>query len=98
MARVGVTVLGPLNVPFTVKLLTVKLFPVVLPAVKTLSIVIDAFGNVKFAQEYTQKELLEEQMLQLKDTAKKLLAEEKYELLQELKEIYEKIKKEYDNL
>ena len=59
---------------------------------------VDAFGNVKFAQEYTQKELLEEQMSQLKDTAKKLLAEEKYELLQELKEIYDKIKKEYDSL
>jgi hypothetical protein len=37
-------------------------------------------------------------MLQLEDTAKKLLEEEKYELLTELKEIYEKIKKEYDNL
>ena len=30
---------------------------------------------------------------QLEDTAKKLLEEEKYELLTELKEIYEKIKK-----
>ena len=59
---------------------------------------IDAFGNVKYSQEYTQKDLLAEQMLQLEDTAKKLLEEEKYELLTELKEIYEKIKKEYDNL
>jgi len=59
---------------------------------------VDAFGNVKFAEEYTQKDLLAEQMLQLEDTAKKLLNEEKYELLQELKEIYEKIKKEYDSL
>ena len=59
---------------------------------------IDAFGNLKYSQEYTQKDLLAEQMLQLEDTAKKLLEEEKYELLTELKEIYEKIKKEYDNL
>ena len=59
---------------------------------------VDAFGNIKYSQEYTQKDLLAEQMLQLEDTAKKLLNEEKYELLQELKEIYEKIKKEYDNL
>lgn len=59
---------------------------------------VDAFGNVKFAEEYTPKDLLAEQMIQLEDTAKKLLNEEKYELLQELKEIYEKIKKEYDNL
>lgn len=59
---------------------------------------VDAFGNIKYSQEYTQKDLLAEQMLQLEDTAKKLLEEEKYELLQELKEIYEKIKKEYDNL
>jgi hypothetical protein len=59
---------------------------------------VDAFGNIKYSQEYTQKDLLAEQMLQLEDTAKKLLEEEKYELLTELKEIYEKIKKEYDNL
>lgn len=59
---------------------------------------VDAFGNIKYSQEYTQKDLLAEQMLQLEDTAKKLLKEEKYELLTELKEIYEKIKKEYDNL
>ena len=59
---------------------------------------VDAFGNIKYSQEYTQKDLLAEQMLQLEDTAKKLLEEEKYELLTELKEIYEKIKKEHDNL
>ena len=59
---------------------------------------VDAFGNVKFAQEYTPKDLLAEQMLQLEDTAKKLLNEEKYELLQELKEIYEKIKSDYNKL
>ena len=47
---------------------------------------------------HEDRDSLEEQMLQLKDTAKKLLAEEKYELLQELKEIYDKIKKEYDSL
>ena len=59
---------------------------------------IDAFGNVRYSQEYSQKDLLAEQMLQLEETAKKLLDEEKYELLTEIKEIYEKIKKEYDNL
>lgn len=69
---------------------------------------VDAFGNVKFegfaqdenghAREYSQKDLLKEQLIELENTASKLLAEEKYELLQELKEIYEKIKTEYDKL
>ena len=59
---------------------------------------IDAFGNIKYSQEYTQKDLLAEQMLQLEDTAKKLLEEEKYELLIELEEIYDKLKKEHDKL
>ena len=56
MARVGVTVPAPLNVPFTVKLLTVKLLLVVLPAVKTLSIVIDAFGNAMSATTLPEAE------------------------------------------
>ena len=59
---------------------------------------VDAFGNVKYSQEFTQKDLLKEQLIELENTANKLLAEEKYELLKELKEIYEKIKNEYDKL
>lgn len=64
---------------------------------------VDAFGNVKFdengnVQEYSQKDLLKEQLIELENTASKLLAEEKYELLQELKEIYTKIKTDYDKL
>ena len=55
---------------------------------------VDAFGNVKFSQ----KDLLGEQLKQLRDKADELLKDEKYELLQELKEIYDKIKKDYDNL
>ena len=38
------------------------------------------------------------QLKQLEATRDQLLSEEKYELLSELKEIYEKLKKEYDNL
>jgi len=59
---------------------------------------VDAFGNIKYSQEFSEKDLLKEQLIELENTAKKLLQEEKYELLQELKEIYEKIKKDYDNL
>jgi len=59
---------------------------------------VDAFGNIKYSQEFSEKDLLKEQLIELENTAKKLLQEEKYELLQELKEIYEKIKKDYDKL
>lgn len=59
---------------------------------------VDAFGNVKYSQEFSQKDLLKEQLIELENTANKLLAEEKYELLQELKEIYAKIKTDYDKL
>jgi hypothetical protein len=59
---------------------------------------VDAFGNVKYSEEFNQKDLLKEQLIELEKTAKKLLSEEKYELLQELKEIYEKIKTDYDKL
>jgi|TARA_E500000305_G_C4023485_1_gene240323 hypothetical protein len=55
---------------------------------------VDAFGNVRF----TQKDILGEQLEKLKSKADELLKDEKYELLQELKEIYDKIKKDYDNL
>ena len=56
---------------------------------------VDAFGNIK---HHSQKELLGLQLEQLNAQRQKLLAEEKYELLIELQEIYDKIKKEYDRL
>ena len=61
---------------------------------------VDAFGNVRFEppQQPTKKQILAGQMRELEFKWKKLLKEEKYELLQELKEIYEKIKKDYDTL
>ena len=46
----------------------------------------------------SQKDLLAEQLTKLAITKEKLLAEEKYELLEELTELYNKIKKEYDKL
>jgi len=55
---------------------------------------IDAFGNSKLSE----KDLLASQLAELSITAEKLLKEEKYELLKELKEIYDKIKTEYDKL
>jgi len=55
---------------------------------------IDAFGN----PTTNPKELLEQQMYELRETGKKLLREEKYELLRELKEIYDKIKAEWGKL
>jgi len=61
---------------------------------------VDAFGNVRFdpPPQPTKKQILEGQLRELEFKWKKLLKEEKYELLQELKEIYEKIKKDYDTL
>lgn len=61
---------------------------------------VDAFGNVRFEppKPPSKKEILAGQMRELEFKWKQLLKEEKYELLQELKEIYEKIKKDYDNL
>ena len=61
---------------------------------------VDAFGNVRFdpPQQPTKKEMLAGQMRELEIKWQQLLKEEKYELLQELKEIYEKIKKDYDSL
>ena len=53
------------------------------------------FGNVKY---FNRKEILALQLSQLDAQREKLLAEEKYELLIELEEIYDKIKKEHDNL
>mgnify|MGYP003625215678 CR=1 FL=1 len=54
----------------------------------------DAFGNPKLSE----KDLLASQLTELSITGEKLLKEEKYELLKELKEIYDKIKTEYDKL
>ena len=56
---------------------------------------IDQFGNVKY---FDRKEIIELQLKQLSEQREKLLIEEKYELLIELDEIYERLKKEYDNL
>ena len=56
---------------------------------------VDAFGNVK---HYDKKLIIEKQLEQLQETKQKLLEEEKYELLTELQEIYDKLKKEYENL
>ena len=56
---------------------------------------VDGFGNVKHS---SRKDLLALQLNQLEEQRSKLLNEEKYELLIELQEIYDKIKKEYDNL
>ena len=42
--------------------------------------------------------MLRAQLLDLESKRAKLLADEKYELLIELNEIYERIKKEYDKL
>ena len=56
---------------------------------------VDQFGNVKY---FNRKELLALQLKQLNEQREKLLNEEKYELLIELEEIYDKIKKEHDKL
>lgn len=46
----------------------------------------------------TERALLKEQILEIEETARKLLAEEKYELLQEAKEIWEKLNSQLKNL
>jgi rubrerythrin len=56
---------------------------------------IDIFGNVKHV---SKKDILLAQLQQLDEKWQELLEDEKYELLVELKEIYEKIKKEIDKL
>ena len=56
---------------------------------------IDSFGNIKNSN---RKDLLAAQLTDLMIQKEKLLKEEKYELLTELQEIYDKLKKEYDNL
>mgnify|MGYP003688955791 FL=1 len=66
----------------------------VMPAEEFLHKDVDAFGNAK----YSMKDTLAAQLTELMLTKEKLIQEEKYELLQELKEIYEKIKTDYDKL
>tara|TARA_R110001606_G_scaffold68951_2_gene157567 strand:- start:8259 stop:8540 length:282 start_codon:yes stop_codon:yes gene_type:complete len=56
---------------------------------------LDRFGNIK---NVSPKEVLYMQLQQLDEQREKLLTNEKYELLIELEEIYEKIKKEHDRL
>ena len=56
---------------------------------------VDGFGNIK---HINRKDLLYMQLQQLDDQRSKLLNEEKYELLIELEEIYDKLKKEHDKL
>ena len=66
----------------------------VMPAEEFLHKDIDAFGNAK----YSEKDTLARQLTELMLTKEKLIQEEKYELLQELQEIYDKIKADYDKL
>ena len=56
---------------------------------------VDGFGNIKHV---SKKDILASQLQQLDEKWQELLDDEKYELLIELKEIYEKIKKEFDKL
>lgn len=55
---------------------------------------VDTFGNAK----YSEKDTLARQLKELMLTKEKLIQEEKYELLKELQEIYDKIKADYDKL
>lgn len=55
----------------------------------------DAFGNVK---NNSAKELIGEKLKKLEEQGRKLLAQEKYELFIELKQIYDKYKQQYDRL
>ena len=56
---------------------------------------VDGFGNIKHV---SRKDLLYMQLQQLDEQRSRLLEEEKYELLIELEEIYDKLKKEHDKL
>ena len=66
----------------------------VMPAEEFLHKDVDAFGN----PETGMKDTLAQQLTELMLTKEKLIKEEKYELLQELQEIYDKIKNDYDKL
>lgn len=56
---------------------------------------VDGFGNIRHS---SPKEVILKKMNDIALKAEKYLAEEKYELVQELKELYEKYKREYDRL
>lgn len=66
----------------------------VIPAEEFIHKDVDAFGNAK----YSMKDTLAAQLTELMLTKEKLIQEEKYELLKELQEIYDKIKTDYDKL
>ena len=66
----------------------------VTPAEEFIHKDVDAFGNAK----YSMKDTLAQQLTELMLTKEKLIQEEKYELLKELQEIYDKIKTDYDKL
>lgn len=55
----------------------------------------DGFGNIRHS---SPKEVILKKMNDIALKAEKYLAEEKYELVQELKELYDKYKSEYDRL
>ena len=55
----------------------------------------DGFGNIRHK---SPKEVILDKMNDIAAKANKYLEQEKYELVQELKEIYEKYKQEYDRL
>ena len=59
----------------------------------------DSEGELKpLTVKDMQLSKLEEELKQVEEVGRTLLAEEKYELLQEAKELYDKIKRQLDNL
>jgi hypothetical protein len=57
-----------------------------------------SLDTLGFEKNIDKKTLIATQLQQLEATRDELLEQEKYELLSELKEIYDKLKKEYDEL
>lgn len=55
----------------------------------------DGFGNIR---NKSPKEVILDKMNKIAADAQKYLEQEKYELVQELKELYERYKREYDRL
>ena len=55
----------------------------------------DGFGNIRHK---SPKEVILDKMNKIAADAQKYLKQEKYELVQELKELYERYKREYDRL
>ena len=70
----------------------------VTPAEEFIHKDVDAFGNAKYNPKGNMKDTLAAQLTELMLTKEKLIQEEKYELLKELQEIYDKIKADYDKL